>query len=169
MVVPVHLDGKSVDLTHQHPAGAERGAEQIREVQRAGALAIQVEDHRQRDAAEQADGGRVVGAGDDDDDRAFAVAEAELGVEQAGAEEIVREALNEAARHAGIGIREMHMAYERHLAAAAAQRPAAQLGRAEPTEVAPVKGGGLTTPEEDLILLLLRHESFFLPTCKNIV
>jgi DNA primase len=84
-------------------------------------------------------------------------------VEQAGAEEIVREALNEAARHAGIGIREMHMAYERHLATVAAQRPAAQLGRAEPVEVPPVKGGGLTTPEEDLILLLLRHESFFLP------
>ena len=84
-------------------------------------------------------------------------------VEQAGAEEIVREALNEAARHAGIGIREMHMAYERHLATVAAQRPAAQLGRAEPIEVPPVKGGGLTTPEEDLILLLLRHESFFLP------
>jgi len=84
-------------------------------------------------------------------------------VEQAGAEEIVREALNEAARHAGIGIREMHMAYERHLATVAAQRPAAQLGRAEPSEVPPVKGGGLTTSEEDLILLLLRHESFFLP------
>ena len=84
-------------------------------------------------------------------------------VEQAGAEEIVREALNEAARYAGIGIREMHMAYERHLATAAAQRPAAQLGRAEPVEVPVVKGGGLTTPEEDLILLLLRHESFFIP------
>lgn len=85
-------------------------------------------------------------------------------VEQAGAEEIVREALNEAARHAGIGIREMHMAYERHRAHSAAQRPAAQLGRAEPeAQPAVVKGGGLTSPEEDLIFFLLRHEAYFVP------
>ncbi|MBJ7494249.1 MAG: DNA primase [Opitutales bacterium] len=84
-------------------------------------------------------------------------------VEQAGAEEIVREALNEAARHAGIGIREMHMAYERHLANSASRRPAAQLATAEPVEVPVVKGGGLTTPEEDLIHVLLRHEQYFIP------
>ena len=85
-------------------------------------------------------------------------------VEQAGAEEIVREALNEAARHAGIGIREMHMAYERHRAQSQSQRPAAQLGGAPDPSPAPVvKGGGLTTPEEDLILFLLRHEAYFVP------
>jgi hypothetical protein len=87
-------------------------------------------------------------------------------VQQAGAEEIVREALNEAARHAGIGIREMHMAYERHVATVAAQRPAMQLGQAErPTEPV-VKGGGLTTPEEDLVLFLLRHDSYFVPVAQ---
>ena len=65
-------------------------------------------------------------------------------VEQAGAEEIVREALNEAARHAGIGIREMHMAYERHRAQTLAQRPAAQLSGGEQPPAQPVvKGGGL--------------------------
>ncbi len=85
-------------------------------------------------------------------------------VEQAGAEEIVREALNEAARHAGIGIREMHMAYERHRAQTMAQRPAAQLAGADQTSEQPVvKGGGLTTPEEDLILFLLRHDTYFIP------
>ncbi len=89
-------------------------------------------------------------------------------VEQTGAEEIIREALNEAARHAGIGIREMHMAYERHLATVAARRPAAQLRPAEPTEVAPVKGGGLTTPEEDLIRVLLRHDRYFIPVSENL-
>ena len=90
-------------------------------------------------------------------------------VEQAGAEEIVREALNEAARHAGIGIREMHMAYERHRAQAQAQRPAAQLaGPAETPAPAVVKGGGLTTPEEDLILFLLRHDSYFVPLAQSL-
>ncbi len=90
-------------------------------------------------------------------------------VEQAGAEEIVREALNEAARHAGIGIREMHMAYERHRAHSAANRPAAQLSRTEnPTEPLVVKGGGLTTTEEDLILFLLRHDSFFVPVAQTL-
>lgn len=90
-------------------------------------------------------------------------------VEQAGAEEIVREALNEAARHAGIGIREMHMAYERHRAQSQSQRPAAQLSGAEdlnPPLV--VKGGGLTTPEEDLILFLLRHEAYFVPVAQSL-
>lgn len=90
-------------------------------------------------------------------------------VEQAGAEEIVREALNEAARHAGIGIREMHMAYERHRAQTLAQRPAAQLSGGEPPPAQPVvKGGGLTTPEEDLILFLLRHESFFVTMAQSL-
>ena len=90
-------------------------------------------------------------------------------VEQAGAEEIVREALNEAARHAGIGIREMHMAYERHRAQSQAQRPAAQLG--SPNDLPPVpvvKGGGLTTSEEDLILFLLRHDSYFVPIAQSL-
>ena len=90
-------------------------------------------------------------------------------VEQAGAEEIVREALNEAARHAGIGIREMHMAYERHRANSQAQRPAMQLTGADPaTPPVVVKGGGLTTPEEDLMLLLLRHDSFFIPIAQSL-
>jgi DNA primase len=87
-------------------------------------------------------------------------------VQQAGAEEIVREALNEAARHAGIGIREMHMAYERHVATVAAQRPALQLGAAETPADPVVKGGGLTTPEEDLVLFLLRHDAFFVPVAQ---
>jgi len=90
-------------------------------------------------------------------------------VEQAGAEEIVREALNEAARHAGIGIREMHMAYERHRAQSQAQRPAAQLGGPVDANPPPVvKGGGLTTPEEDLILFLLRHEAYFVPVAQSL-
>lgn len=90
-------------------------------------------------------------------------------VEQAGAEEIVREALNEAARHAGIGIREMHMAYERHRAQTRAQRPAAQLGTPEEPAPAPVvKGGGLTTPEEDLITFLLRYDSYFVPIAQTL-
>ena len=90
-------------------------------------------------------------------------------VEQAGAEEIVREALNEAARHAGIGIREMHMAYERHRAQSTSQRPAEQLGRDGPDLPAPaVKGGGLTTTEEDLILFLLRHETYFVPIAQSL-
>jgi DNA primase len=90
-------------------------------------------------------------------------------VEQAGAEEIVREALNEAARHAGIGIREMHMAYERHRAQTLAQRPAAQLSGGEQSPAQPVvKGGGLTTPEEDLILFLLRHDSFFVTMAQSL-
>ena len=90
-------------------------------------------------------------------------------VEQAGAEEIVREALNEAARHAGIGIREMHMAYERHRANSLSQRPALQLSGAETTPASSVvKGGGLTTPEEDLILFLLRHDSFFVPIAQSL-
>ncbi len=87
-------------------------------------------------------------------------------VEQAGAEEIVREALNEAARYAGLGIREIHMAYERHRTASAAQRPAAQLGSTPAPSDPVVKGGGLTTPEEELILFLLRHESFFAPVAQ---
>ena len=90
-------------------------------------------------------------------------------VEQAGAEEIVREALNEAARHAGIGIREMHMAYERHRAQSQAQRPAAQLSGPNDLPPAPVvKGGGLTTSEEDLILFLLRHDSYFVPIAQSL-
>ena len=90
-------------------------------------------------------------------------------VEQAGAEEIVREALNEAARHAGIGIREMHMAYERHRAQSQAQRPAAQLGGPnDPPPTPVVTGGGLTTPEEDLILFLLRHDSYFVPIAQSL-
>ena len=90
-------------------------------------------------------------------------------VEQAGAEEIVREALNEAARHAGIGIREMHMAYERHRAQSQAQRPAAQLGGPnDPPPTPVVKGGGLTTSEEDLILFLLRHDSYFVPIAQSL-
>ena len=74
----------------------------------------------------------------------------------------------EAARHAGIGIREMHMAYERHLATVAAQRPAAQLGGPETPAEPVVKGGGLTTPEEDLILFLLRHDSYFVPLAQSL-
>ncbi len=90
-------------------------------------------------------------------------------VEQAGAEEIVREALNEAARHAGIGIREMHMAYERHRAQTQSQRPAAQLGGPASADATPVvKGGGLTTSEEDLILFLLRHDSYFVPIAQSL-
>ena len=87
-------------------------------------------------------------------------------VQQSGAEEIVREALNEAARHAGIGIREMHMAYERHLATVAAQRPALQLNPSDAPLPPVVKGGGLTTPEEDLVLFLLRHDAYFVPVAQ---
>jgi DNA primase len=85
-------------------------------------------------------------------------------VAESGAEEIVSEALNEAARHAGIGIREMHLAYERFRLAKAAQRPADQLRPApEPPTPDVVKGGGLTTLEEELTFFILRHESYFSP------
>jgi len=85
-------------------------------------------------------------------------------VAESGAEEIVSEALNEAARLAGIGIREMHLAYERFRAAKAAQRPAEQLKPAvEPSSGMDVKGGGLTTPEEELTLFILRHEAYYQP------
>jgi len=87
-------------------------------------------------------------------------------VQQAGAEEIVREALNEAARYAGLGIREIHMAYERHRLTVAAQKPAAQLGSTPSPATPAVKGGGLTTPEEELILFLLRHDVFFVPVAQ---
>ena len=88
-------------------------------------------------------------------------------VAESGAEEVVSEALNEAARHAGIGIREMHLAYERFRVAKAAQRPADQLRTdAEPPASDVVKGGGLTTPEEELTLLILRHEAYFSPVAQ---
>ncbi len=89
-------------------------------------------------------------------------------VEQAGAEEVVREALNEAARFAGIGIREMHMAYERHLATVAAKRPASQLTRPTPSDTPVVKGGGLTTLEDDLLLLLFKHDAYFVPVSQTL-
>jgi hypothetical protein len=89
-------------------------------------------------------------------------------VEQAGAEEVVREALNEAARFAGIGIREMHMAYERHLATVAAKRPASQLTRPTPSDTPVVKGGGLTTLEDDLLLLLFKHDTYFVPVSQTL-
>jgi hypothetical protein len=60
----------------------------------------------------------------------------------------------------------MHMAYERHVATVAAQRPALQLGTAEAATEPVVKGGGLTTPEEDLVLFLLRHDTFFVPVAQ---
>lgn len=89
-------------------------------------------------------------------------------VEQVGAEEVVREALNEAARFAGIGIREMHMAYERHLATVAARRPASQLARPTTPESPVVKGGGLTTLEDDLLLLLFKHDAYFVPVSQTL-
>ncbi|MFM9001231.1 MAG: DNA primase, partial [Opitutia bacterium] len=90
-------------------------------------------------------------------------------VAESGAEEVVSEALTEAARHAGIGIREMHLAYERFRAAKAAQRPADQLrAPAEPSGPDVVKGGGLTTPEEELTLFILRHEAYFEPVAQSL-
>ncbi|MFM7209793.1 MAG: toprim domain-containing protein, partial [Verrucomicrobiota bacterium] len=90
-------------------------------------------------------------------------------VAESGAEEVVSEALTEAARHAGIGIREIHLAYERFRVTRAAQRPADQLkSAAEPPAPDAVKGGGLTTPEEELTLLILRHEAYFPPVAQSL-
>lgn len=85
-------------------------------------------------------------------------------LEQCGADEIAQEALSEAARIAGIGIREVHLAYERDRAARRAQRPAAQL-----QSVAPGLAPGdatrqpLSTAETDLCRILLSHEEWVMP------
>ncbi|MFZ9200936.1 MAG: DNA primase [Opitutales bacterium] len=84
-------------------------------------------------------------------------------LEQCGAEEIVQEALTEAARHAGIGIREVHLAYERDRSTRKAARPSAQLQAAAPNLVPPPKSAGqLSSPEEELCRALLADERLVL-------
>jgi DNA primase len=81
-------------------------------------------------------------------------------LEQCGAEEIVQEALTEAARIAGIGIREVHLAYERDRANRKSQRPAAQLQALAPGIAPPdISRQPLSTPETDLCRILLSHEA----------
>ena len=87
-------------------------------------------------------------------------------LEQAGAEEVVQEALTEAARHAGIGIREVHLAYERDRAARRAQRPSVQLQAVAPGLGGPASENGptpLSSPEGDLCRQLLADDQFVLP------
>lgn len=86
-------------------------------------------------------------------------------LEQAGAEEVVQEALTEAARYAGIGIREVHLAYERDRVTRRAQRPAAQLQALAPglqtgSETRPTP---LSSPEGDLCRQLLADDRFVVP------
>jgi DNA primase len=81
-------------------------------------------------------------------------------LDQCGAEEIAQEALTEAARIAGIGIREVHLAYERDRASRKAQRPAAQLQAVAPGLAEADSGRHrLSTPENDLCRILLEHET----------
>ena len=86
-------------------------------------------------------------------------------LEQAGAEEVVQEALTEAARHAGIGIREVHLAYERDRAARRAQRPAAQLQAVAPglSEGPEDTSRRLSSPEDDLCRQLMAAEAYIYP------
>ena len=80
-------------------------------------------------------------------------------LDQCGAEEIAQEALTEAARIAGIGIREVHLAYERDRSNRKAQRPAAQLQDAAPGLASPdTSRQPLSTPETDLCRILLSRE-----------
>lgn len=88
-------------------------------------------------------------------------------LEQTGAEEVVQEALSEAARHAGIGIREVHMAYERDRISRKASRPSAQLQAAAPkTAPTPKTGSQLSSPEEDLCRILITDEQLMLDASK---
>lgn len=84
-------------------------------------------------------------------------------LDQCGAEEIAQEALTEAARIAGIGIREVHLAYERDRSSRRAQRPAAQLQAMAPG-LAPADAARqpLSTPETDLCRILLSREGCIL-------
>ncbi|MEN9653858.1 MAG: hypothetical protein RL303_1578, partial [Verrucomicrobiota bacterium] len=43
-----------------------------------------------------------------------------------------------------------------------------QLGGPDEAPATVVKGGGLTTPEEDLILFLLRHDAYFVPIAQSL-
>jgi hypothetical protein len=88
-------------------------------------------------------------------------------LEQTGAEEVVQEALSEAARHAGIGIREVHMAYERDRISRKTARPSAQLQAAAPkTASTPKTGSQLSSPEEDLCRILITDEQLVLDASK---
>lgn len=85
-------------------------------------------------------------------------------LEQAGAEEVVQEALTEAARYAGIGIREVHLAYERDRVTRRAQRPAAQLQALAPglDAGAVTSPTPLSSPEGDLCRQLLADDTYIL-------